>query len=125
MKNTEKLVRSVLGPTRIKVRPLVLAIETMEYLLFEEGMYRDDIMVTKDIYPVVAKRLDKSEAAVSRSIARTVSQCWCCGDAAQMAKIVGRELKDIYLVSDLLFYFAYYRHHMKPYYESARCRKKQ
>lgn len=124
MKNTEKLVRSVLGASRIKVRPMVLAIETMEYLLFEEGMHRDDIRVTKDIYPAVAKRLDKSVAAVSRSIARTVSQCWCCGDAKQMAQIVGRELTDIYLVGDILFYFAYYRHHMKPYYAPTPNRKR-
>lgn len=55
MSKSELLVRSILGPIRSDIRPLVYAIEIASDLLFVQKVSWDDIRVTKDIYPSVAK----------------------------------------------------------------------
>lgn len=49
-------------------------------------------MVTKDIYPEVAKQLNKNPRTISRSVERLVLCCWEEGNRAYLAKIIGRNL---------------------------------
>ena len=60
MSKSELLVRSILGPIRSDIRPLVYAIEIASDLLFVQKVSWDDIRVTKDIYPSVAKQLKRT-----------------------------------------------------------------
>lgn len=117
MKNTEIIIRSLIGPVRTKIKPLATAIEIAEDLLFEQNMDREDIYVTKDIYPSVAVKLGISKAAATRSIERAANLCWAQSNSARLHELVGRKLEYVNAPSDIIFYLAYYRHFGQPYYK--------
>ena len=54
MSKSELLVRSILGPIRSDIRPLVCDRNRLRPLFVQKVSW-DDIRVTKDIYPSVAK----------------------------------------------------------------------
>lgn len=116
MKNSEALIRSIIGPTRRCVRPLADAVELTVELLFVQGIPMDDIMVSKDIYPIVARRLGKNCSAVTRSIERLANYCWEYGDADRLSHIIGRTLHRLQAPGDMLFYLAFYLHLNLPFY---------
>ena len=64
MTKEEILIRSILGPIRGGVRTFACAVEITSRLLFEEDMAQDDILVTKHVYPEVARKTEKSYMAV-------------------------------------------------------------
>jgi len=56
MTNTEAIIRTILGPIRRDTRPLACSVDCLSELLFVQKIPMDEIMVTKDIYPEVAKQ---------------------------------------------------------------------
>ena len=59
MANTEIFLRNIFGTTRPNIRPLVLALNITNDLLFEQHISMSDIKATKHIYPDVARLLHK------------------------------------------------------------------
>lgn len=76
MANSEVILRRILGPIRSDIRPLALAVDITEGLIFQKNIAVDDIKVTKHVYPLVAKRLRQSTAAVTKSVERLTHICW-------------------------------------------------
>ena len=76
MTKEEILIHNILGPIKGGVRTFACAIELTAHLLFEEHMAQDDILVTKHIYPEVAKLIDKSYLATARQLERMGNLCW-------------------------------------------------
>ena len=76
MTKAELFVRSILGPARCDIRPLAAAIEVTAEFLQAHSVGTDDLLVTKDVYPPVARRLGKSIGAVSKCVERLSKLCW-------------------------------------------------
>lgn len=64
MANTEIFLRNIFGTTRPNIRPLVLALNITNDLLFEQHISMSDIKATKHIYPDVARLLHKSKRKI-------------------------------------------------------------
>lgn len=64
MTNTEAIIRTILGPIRRDTRPLACSVDCLSELLFVQKIPMDEIMVTKDIYPEVAKQLNKNPRTI-------------------------------------------------------------
>lgn len=69
MANTEIFLRNIFGTTRPNIRPLVLALNITNDLLFEQHISMSDIKATKHIYPDVARLLHKKPETVYKSYA--------------------------------------------------------
>lgn len=118
MTKTEALIYSILAPTRKGVPVLACAVDVTAHLLFVERRAMDDIQVTKDVYPMVAKRAQQKPDATSRQIERLANACWDEGDREYLDEVViGRTLKDIRRPSDLLFYLAVRVHTGQPFFK--------
>lgn len=120
MTELEKLVRRMVPSMRIDIRPFTYAVEVAERLVFDERVPMEEIAVTKDIYPVVAKRLRKRPATVSRSVVRIAHACWESADAAFWQDVIGRDLPALENPSDLIFYLAVYFHLGEPFFSAPR-----
>lgn len=68
MANTEIFLRNIFGTTRPNIRPLVLALNITNDLLFEQHISMSDIKATKHIYPDVARLLHKKPETVYKSV---------------------------------------------------------
>lgn len=55
MTKTEAVIRSILGTAKPDIRPLAYAVDAAISLIFVQKIPMDDIYVTEDIYPDVAK----------------------------------------------------------------------
>ena len=117
MTKEEILIHNILGPIKGGVRTFACAIELTAHLLFEEHMAQDDILVTKHIYPEVAKMIDKSYLATARQLERMGNLCWDRLGEEGCRLYIGRQLKDIRAPRDMLFYLAFYSYFGRPYYE--------
>ena len=117
MTKEEILIRSILGPIRGGVRTFACAVEITSRLLFEEDMAQDDILVTKHVYPEVARKTEKSYMAVARQLERMGNLCWDRLGKKERDLYIGKQLRDIHAPRDMLFYLAFYCHFDKPYYE--------
>ena len=93
MTNTEAIIRTILGPIRRDTRPLACSVDCLSELLFVQKIPMDEIMVTKDIYPEVAKQL-----------------------RAYLAKIIGRNLTTLREPREMLFYLSVYSHWNVPFF---------
>lgn len=91
MANTEIFLRNIFGTTRPNIRPLVLALNITNDLLFEQHISMSDIKATKHIYPDVARLLHKKPETVYKSVIRLAHRCW---DA----------LLAVYIQSDIPFF---------------------
>ncbi len=116
MTRTEEFVRSVLGRGGKGNMPFVLAIDRTAQLLFEEGVAMQDILVTKDVYPVVAKRLRMKHTSASRQILRIANRCWKKLSDEQKELYIGKVLPFLEAPRKLLFYFAVYLYSGKPFF---------
>ena len=116
-KKAYPLLRLIAGAARINLKPLACTIEYCEKLLFELKMDENDILVTKHLYPDVAKRLRMTSTAVSRSVERAGNYCWDRMTPDQKHRFIGRNLDDISSIAEFIVYLAYYIHHGKPYFE--------
>ena len=117
MTKEEALIRRILGPIKGGVRTFACAVEITSHLLFEENMAQDDILVTKHVYPEVARKTDKSYVAVARQLERMGNLCWDRLSKEERKLYIGRQLQDIRAPRDMLFYLAFYCYFDKPYYE--------
>ena len=120
MTKEEILIRSILGVCRRDIRTLTYAVWEAEELLFSKKIPMDDILITKDIYPIVAKRTGKSYEAVSRQIERLGNLCWDCLNEQQKIDYIGKPLKVLQTPRDMIFYLAFYSHFNRSYYEIIR-----
>ena len=118
MTKNEALIRSITGPIRGDIRPLVYAVDVTSDLLFVRRIPMDDILVTKDIYPAVGLLMNKNPKAVSRSVERLANRCWEVGDPDVLERVVGRRLKTLRHPSDLLFYLAFYSYLGVSFFEA-------
>lgn len=113
----DKLLRSILGPSPLDIRPLSYSFRQLKELVFEQGFPVDDIRLERNIYSPVARPLDRSSSTVARSVELLANRCWNSMDAEQKQKYIGRYLEDITGPKDLVIYFAYYCHYGKNYYD--------
>ncbi len=116
MTKEEMLIREIIGPGRNEIRGFVCAVQEAKKLLFGEQIPRDDIFVTRDIYPNVAKKTNKNVRTTARQIERVGNLCWDSLDKNLKLKYIGRALRDIRSPQDMIFYLAYYSHYEKPYF---------
>lgn len=117
MREEITLLYEILGLGRKGVLEMACAIRVAEQMLFSKGLAVDDVHVTTDIYPRVAKELNKHGSSVMRQIQRIGNECWNSMDAKMKKKYIGKDLKDIRAPKDMIFYFAYYVHFQRGYYE--------
>ncbi len=119
MERTARFVRALLGPVKSDIRAFAYAVDKVGELLFEQGADESDISMPRDVYPEVAKRLEKTEGAVARQVSRVSNQCWkaVSGSEELKKKYIGKEIEDIKASRDMLFYFAYYLRYGKSFYE--------
>ena len=127
MTETSIVIRSILGPIRGNISALTYAVDAAIDLMFVQNIPMDDIMVTKDIYPVVAEMLrnrngsSPSIAAVSRRIERLANQCWDALVARNLVEeYIGAPIKDISAPRDMIFYLAFYVYLDMPFYIAIR-----
>lgn len=118
MTKTEALVRSVLGPSGGDIRPLVFASDIFAQRMFVENIPMDDIRVTKDIYPYVARRLKKRSSTVTKSVERLANRCWDMGDQDRLNQIARKVLRMCPVPRDVLVYFAFYSYLDMPFYQA-------
>lgn len=123
---TEALIRSILGPARRDIRPLVYAVECTLELLVDQGVVMDEILVTKDVYIDVARRLGKSICAVTRGVQRLSRDCWNAMVSRDLVMAyVGAPLSEVHGPAELLFYLAFYLHWDAPFYSVTQPRPNQ
>lgn len=119
MTKTEAIIRSILGPVRGDIRPLVCSVDRTAHLLFVQRVPMDDILVTKEVYPIVAQQLSKTPGAISRKVERLANACW---DALVTRNLVteyiGAPLKDIHSPRDMIFYLAFYAYLDVPFFQA-------
>lgn len=117
MRKEITLLYEILGLGRKGVLEMACAVRETKRMLFLEQIPVDDIHVTRDIYPKVAKELNKDSSSVARQIQRMGNECWNSMDVKMKKKYIGKELKDIRAPKDMIFYFAYYVQFQKGFYE--------
>lgn len=61
------------------------------------------------IYPAVAKQTGHSVDAVSKAVARAVTDIWERGDRKALERVVGRRLIEKPSPKDMLIYLAHYK----------------
>ncbi len=123
MTKTEAVIRSILGAAGVDILPLAYAVDFAIDLMFFKKIPMDDIHVTKDIYPDVARALKKcpgkasSYPAVSRHIERLANQCWdALVQRGLVEEYLGAPLNDIRAPRDIIFYLAFYSYLDKPFF---------
>ena len=114
------MIQLIMGHSNSDIRPLAYSIVEAVNLLFVQNLPWDEIKITKDIYPNVAKKLCKSPSATSRSVERLVNRCWDKMTPQQKLEYIGRDLEDITSTTDFIVYLAYYLHYNQPYFEVIR-----
>lgn len=114
----EEFIRYLLGPIRSNIKPLALAVDLTIELLYVDQDAAGDIHVTRDVYPVVARMLGKTEQSVAKAVERLAAYCWNALDDELMMQIIGKHLHDRPAPREILFYLAYYIHHKNPFYAS-------
>lgn len=117
MTNAEILLRGILGPIRSSIRPLVLAVNITEELLFQQHFSMDDILVTKHVYSRAAEVMGKKVDAVSKSVERLAHLCWnAMVEQELVACYLGRELRHFPTPRDFLIYLAVYSYLHIPFF---------
>ena len=123
MTKTEAVIRSILGTARPDIRPLAYAVDAAINLMFVQKIPMDDIYVTDDIYPDVAKLVKNrrgkpsSPETVSRRIERLANLCWdALVERGLVLEYIGTPLRDIRAPRDMIFYLAFYIHLDTPFF---------
>lgn len=111
MANTEIFLRNIFGTTRPNIRPLVLALNITNDLLFEQHISMSDIKATKHIYPDVARLLHKKQKpeTVYKSVIRLAHRCWdALVEQDLVLSYLGRSMKQEPDPSVFITYLAVY-----------------
>lgn len=117
MTKSECIIRSIIGAERANIRALALAIDIAADLLFTQGISMDEIAVSKDIYPAVAKQVGKSMSTTTRRIERTANLCIDALDEALTEQYIGRPLAFRPPPRALIIYLAFYLHFGEPFFK--------
>ena len=83
MTKEKQLISSILGPVRGDTRPFVYAVWRAEQVMFYENISMDDILITKDIYPDVAKATKRSLRTAMQQVERMSNRCFDSMDSEQ------------------------------------------
>lgn len=123
MTKTEAVIRSIFGAARSDIRPLAYAVDAAISLMFVQKIPMDDIYVTDDIYPDVAKLVrnrfgrPSSPETVSRRIERLANLCWdTLVERNLVLEYIGAPLRDIRAPRDMIFYLAFYIYFDAPFF---------
>ena len=123
MAKTAAVIRSIFGAVRMDLRPLVYAVDIAIDLLFVQNIPMDDIHVTRDIYPQVARRMETpsgkrpSYKTVSRRLERLSNLCWkSLAARGLIEEYLGAPLKSIRAPRDMIFYLAFYVYLDTPFF---------
>ena len=123
MTKTEAVIRSILGAARPDIRPMAYAVDAAISLMFVQKIPMDDIYVTDDIYPDVAKLVKNrrgkpsSPKTVSRRIERLANLCWDTLIARKLVlEYLGAPLEHIRAPRDMIFYLAFYIYLDTPFF---------
>lgn len=113
MKNSQTVIRSILGTADVDIRPLAYAVDAAVELMFRQGIPEDDIAVTKELYAKAAERLPKgkkgkrSVKTVTKQIQRVANACWDTLVREGMVEHhLGRPRKTIPAPREMIFYLA-------------------
>lgn len=120
MANTEIFLRNIFGTTRPNIRPLVLALNITNDLLFEQHISMSDINIkaTKHIYPDVARLLHKKPETVYKSVIRLAHRCWdALVEQDLVLSYLGRSMKQEPDPSVFITYLAVYIQSDIPFFE--------
>lgn len=111
MKNSQTVIRSILGTADVDIRPLAYAVDAAVELMFRQGIPEDDIAVTKELYAKAAERLPKgkkgkrSVKTVTKQIQRVANACWDTLVREGMVEHhLGRPRKTIPAPREMIFY---------------------
>lgn len=123
MTKTEAVIRSILGTAKPDIRPLAYAVDAAISHMFVQKIPMDDIYVTEDIYPDVAKLVKNrrgkpsSPKTVSRRIERLANLCWDTLVARNLVlEYLGAPLESIRAPRDIIFYLAFYIYLDTPFF---------
>ena len=123
MTKTEAVIRSILGAARPDIRPMAYAVDAAISLMFVQKIPMNDIYVTDDIYPDVAKLVKNrrgkpsSPKTVSRRIERLANLCWDTLVARNLVlEYLGAPLENIRAPRDMIFYLAFYIYLDTPFF---------
>ena len=123
MTKTEAVIRSILDAARPDIRPLAYAVDAAMNLMFVQKIPMDDIHVTGDIYPDVAKLVKNrcgkpsSPDTVSRRIERLANLCWDTLVARNLVlEYLGAPLENIRAPRDIIFHLAFYIYLDTPFF---------
>ena len=123
MTKTEAVIRSILGAGRPDIRPMAYAVDAAISLMFVQKIPMDDIYVTDDIYPDVAKLVrnrrgkPSSPKTVARRIERLANLCWDTLVARNLVlEYLGAPLENIRAPRDMIFYLAFYIYLDTPFF---------
>lgn len=115
MANTEIFLRNIFGTTRPNIRPLVLALNITNDLLFEQHISMSDIKATKHIYPDVARQKPET---VYKSVIRLAHRCWdALVEQDLVLSYLGRSMKQEPDPSVFITYLAVYIQSDIPFFE--------
>ena len=123
MTKTEAVIRSILGAARPDIRPMAYAVDAAISLMFVQKIPMDDIYVTDDIYPDVAKLVRNRRGkpsfpkTVARRIERLANLCWDTLVARNLVlEYLGAPLENIRAPRDMIFYLAFYIYLDTPFF---------
>lgn len=109
MANSETFLRKLFGPARVDIRPLILAVDVTAKLLFDQGYNMDSLLVTKHVYPEVAKLMGRKSTAVAKSVERLTRLCWDILEERELTEqYIGKHLYECPTSRELLIYLAVY-----------------
>lgn len=117
MTKSECIIRSIIGAERTNIRALAVAVDITADMLFSQKIPMDEIAVSKDIYPVVAKKIGKSFSTTARQIERTANLCTDALDDSLMEQYIGRPLAFRPPPRAMIIYLAFYLHFGEPFFK--------
>ena len=116
MKNSQTVIRSILGTADVDIRPLAYAVDAAVELMFRQGIPEDDIAVTKELY---AKAAERSVKTVTKQIQRVANACWDTLVREGMVEHhLGRPRKTIPAPREMIFYLASQAYWEIPYFQA-------
>ena len=115
------LIREIVDMGSEEAKALACAVDVTIDLVFRQHMELHMLKVTKDVYPVAARRLSKRRQTEEREAERAANCCWDKGDQGRLAEIIGRTRRQA-PPRNLVFYMAVYLHEGRAYYDVLRDR---
>ncbi len=104
MSKSELLVRSILGPIRSDIRPLVYAIEIASDLYLFRKFHGTIFALRRTSIPLSQKQLKRTSNSTARQIERLAKPCWeVLLDDNLVLQYIGKSIKDIRAPSDMIF----------------------